>query len=118
MRAWYAVLGVLLMASPAFAQAATETFTVNAPTGVTACEIERSTDNGTTWAVQPPQLVPAGTPRICTFGPFTPPTGRMLYRWAQVYGTTRILRTDAGHYTCVGLTDCPFVSSPSNMVVQ
>jgi hypothetical protein len=108
-------LVLLWLAGPALAQGAPETLIVDAPTGVTACEVERSTDNGTTWVVQAPQVAPAGTPRMCSFA-LTPPTGRTLYRWAYMSGATRTLRTDAGIYLCVGLADCPL--APSNVGVK
>ena len=95
---------LLLLAAPAFAQSPVQILTVDAPASVTACEVERSTDAGVTWVVQTPRITPAGTPAQCTFL-VTPPSGRTLYRWAYLSGTTRTPRTDAGVYLCVGLAD-------------
>jgi len=108
-------LALLLLAAPAFAQSASEILVVDAPSGVTACEVERSTDGGATWVIQTPRITPAGTPAQCTFS-VAPPSGRTLYRWAYISGTTRTLRTDAGVYLCVGLADCPL--APSNVGVR
>ncbi len=109
------LLAVLLQASLAAAQGAPQTLIVDAPIGVTTCEVERSTDNGATWTALTPQITPGGTPRVCT-ALLTPPSGRTLYRWAYFSGTTRTLRTDAGLYLCVGLADCPL--APSNVGVK
>ncbi len=110
------LLAMLLQASLASAQSATpEVLVVDAPASVTTCEVEQSVDNGVTWVKLAPQITPAGTPRVCTAS-LTPPAGRTLYRWAYFSGTTRTLRTDAGVYLCVGLTDCPL--APSNVGVR
>lgn len=109
------VAALMLAVSIARAQSA-ETLVVDAPSTVTACELESSADNGTTWTILTPRVTPGGTPRQCTFTVTTPATGRTLYRWAHISGTTRTLRTDAGVYLCVGLADCPFV--PSNVGVR
>lgn len=115
------LLPLLLVAAPVFAQATPEVFTVDAPAQVTACALEQSSDISTNpvpvYVEMPTKVTPAGTPRVCQFS-ITPPNGRVLYRWVYYFGTTRQVRTDVGFATCVGLTDCPFVLSPSNMAVK
>lgn len=107
---------LLLLATPAFAQGAAQILTVDAPTGVTTCEVEQSLNNGTTWTAMATRATPStGSNPQCTFT-VTPPTGRTLYRWAYFVGTTRVLRTDAGLYLCVGLADCP--PPPTNVGVR
>jgi hypothetical protein len=113
MRSLLVALCLLLIVAPAFGQSAPETLTVDAPAGVTACEIEQSKDAPIAFAVVAPRVAPTGAQCVFTI---TPTAGRTLYRWAQFYGTTRVLRTDAGVYLCVGLADCPL--APTNVGVK
>lgn len=79
--------------------------------GATAYEVESSTDDGKSWVIMSPRVLPSAcSPTQCTYT-VNPGTGRTLYRWAVIYGSTRVLRTDAGVYVCVGISDCPFPGS-------
>lgn len=110
----FALALIAIVALDVYAQNPQQVINVDAPGGVTACELEQSKDNGTTWAVMTPQSVPSANQ--CTFT-VVPPDGRSLYRWAYISGTSRTLRSNAGVYLCAKLPDCSQIV-PTNVGVK